>query len=113
MAKQIEDTAGGRGLDAAVSTVASWHQGLPVLTAGFDAFRAVIEATLYPHFLIAEALVPLVVRDGAYTTINGPAGFTTRVAAPIGPIAAATAAQNRPVQAIAGPGAQAFAFTFG
>ncbi|WP_112134289.1 SDR family oxidoreductase [Glycomyces dulcitolivorans] len=98
IAAQVRDAG---GLDAVVSTVTSWHQGPPVLAAGFDAFRSVIEAALYPHFTAAEALVPLLRPGGAYTTVNGPAGFVDQVGAQVGPIAAATAAQNRLVLAIA------------
>jgi hypothetical protein len=61
----------------------------------------VIEATLYPHFVIAEALVPALKPGGSYTTVNGPVGFTDGVHASTGPIAAATAAQNRLMLAIA------------
>lgn len=55
-----------------MSTVASRHQGPPVLSGGFDAFREVIESTVYPHFVIAEALVPVLKADGSFTTVNGP-----------------------------------------
>jgi NAD(P)-dependent dehydrogenase (short-subunit alcohol dehydrogenase family) len=89
------------GLDAVVSTVASWHQGPPVLSGGFEAFRNVIESTLYPHFVIAEALVPTLKAGGSYMTVNGPVGFTDGVHSSTGPIAAATAAQNRLLLAIA------------
>ncbi|MGW2052045.1 SDR family NAD(P)-dependent oxidoreductase [Streptomyces sp. NPDC001858] len=89
------------GLDAVVSTVASWHQGPPVLSGGFDAFREVIESTVYPHFVIAEALVPVLKPGGSFTTVNGPVGFTDGVHSSTGPIAAATAAQNRLVLAVA------------
>lgn len=95
-----EDQGPG-GLDAVVSTVASWHQGPPVLSGGHEAFRNVIESTLYPHFVIAEALVPALKAGGSYTTVNGPVGFTDSVHASTGPIAASTAAQNRLVLAIA------------
>ncbi|MER7180228.1 SDR family oxidoreductase [Streptomyces hyaluromycini] len=103
-AREIAERAETRtfgGLDAVVSTVASWHQGPPVLSGGYDAFREVIESTLYPHFVIAEALVPVLKSGGSYTTVNGPVGFTDSVHSSTGPIAAATAAQNRLVLAIA------------
>ncbi|MGW0710236.1 SDR family oxidoreductase [Streptomyces sp. NPDC002643] len=103
-AREIAEQARARtfgGLDAVVSTVASWHQGPPVLSGGFDAFREVIESTLYPHFVIAEALVPVLKSGGSFTTVNGPVGFTDGVHSSTGPIAAATAAQNRLVLAIA------------
>lgn len=100
--KVAQDARGVVGdLDAVVSTVASWHQGPPVLTAGFDAFRSVIEATLYPHVLLAEAFIPLLRPEGSYTTVNGPVGFVDQVSAQVGAIAAATAAQNRFVLAVA------------
>jgi NAD(P)-dependent dehydrogenase (short-subunit alcohol dehydrogenase family) len=103
-AKEIAEQAKERtfgGLDAVVSTVASWHQGPPVLSGGYDGFRDVIESTLYPHFVIAEALMPALKSGGSYTTVNGPVGFTDGVHSSTGPIAAATAAQNRLVLAIA------------
>ncbi|MFD3925734.1 SDR family oxidoreductase [Streptomyces sp. NPDC058614] len=103
-ARDIAEQAKARtfgGLDAVVSTVASWHQGPPVLAGGFDAFREVIESTVYPHFVIAEALVPALKSGGSYTTVNGPVGFVNGVHSSTGPIAAATAAQNRLVLAIA------------
>ena len=103
-AKEIAEQASARtfgGLDAVVSTVASWHQGPPVLAGGYDAFREVIESTVYPHFVIAEALVPVLKSGGSYTTVNGPVGFTEAVHSSTGPIAAATAAQNRLVLAMA------------
>ncbi|WP_435283503.1 SDR family oxidoreductase [Streptomyces koelreuteriae] len=89
------------GLDAVVSAVATWHQGPPVLAGGFDAFRDVIESRLYPHFVIAEAFVPLLKSGGSYTTINGPVAFAGGVHSSTGPIAAASAAQNRLMLAIA------------
>ncbi|MFI1705036.1 SDR family oxidoreductase [Streptomyces griseoruber] len=103
-AREIAEQARSKtfgGLDAVISTVATWRQGPPVLSAGLDAFRDVIEGALYPHFVIAEAFVPVLKAGGSFTTINGPVGFTTAVQSSTGPIAAATAAQNRLVLAVA------------
>ncbi|MEU9349128.1 SDR family oxidoreductase [Streptomyces sp. NPDC048278] len=89
------------GLDAVVSALATWHQGMPVLTGGFETFRSVVEATLYPHFLVAEFLVPSLKCGGSYTTISGSAGFANAVRARSGALAATTAARNRLTLAIA------------
>lgn len=89
------------GLFAVVAAPASWHQTESMLQAGFADFKNVIETRLYPHYLAAEALLPLIEAGGSYTTINGPAGFIGPPPRGIGAIAVAAAAQNKLVEAIA------------
>ncbi|WP_045746875.1 SDR family NAD(P)-dependent oxidoreductase [Actinoplanes rectilineatus] len=88
-------------LFAVASAPASWHQSHSMLHAGFAEFKNVIETRLYPHYLAAEALLPLIALGGSYTTINGPAGFINPPPPGIGAIAVAAAAQNKLIQAIA------------
>ncbi|MBB2943371.1 NAD(P)-dependent dehydrogenase (short-subunit alcohol dehydrogenase family) [Actinoplanes lutulentus] len=88
-------------LFAVASAPASWHQSHSMLQAGFAEFKHVIETRLYPHFLAAEALLPLIALGGSYTTINGPAGFISPPPPGIGAIAVAAAAQNKLIEAIA------------
>ncbi len=88
-------------LFAVVAAPASWHQTASMLQAGFADFKNVIETRLYPHYLAAEALLPLIVTGGSYTTINGPAGFLSPPPPGIGAIAVAAAAQNKLIEAFA------------
>lgn len=94
-------SSSGIALDAVVAAPASWHQTRSMLAAGFEDFKSVIETRLYPHFLAAEALLPLIEADGAYVTINGPAAFAGLPHPGTGSIAVAAMAQNKLVQAIA------------
>jgi NAD(P)-dependent dehydrogenase (short-subunit alcohol dehydrogenase family) len=88
-------------LRAVASAPASWHQNSSMLRAGFADFTHVIETRLYPHFLAAEAFLPLLTPDGAYTTINGPAGFSGPPQRGVGAISVAAAAQGKLIQAFA------------
>ncbi|GAA4736808.1 SDR family NAD(P)-dependent oxidoreductase [Phytohabitans rumicis] len=88
-------------LYAVAAAPASWHQTASMLQAGFADFKHVIETRLYPHYLAAEALLPLIATAGSYTTINGPAGFISPPPPGIGAIAVAAAAQNKLIEAIA------------
>jgi NAD(P)-dependent dehydrogenase (short-subunit alcohol dehydrogenase family) len=94
-------SSSGIALDAVVAAPASWHQTRSMLGAGFDDFKSVIETRLYPHFLAAETLLPLIRADGAYVTINGPAAFAGLPQPGTGSIAVAAMAQNKLVQALA------------
>lgn len=89
------------GLTAVAAAPASWHQTASMLRAGFSDFKNVIETRLYPHYLAAEALLPLLKGDGSYTTINGPAGFLGPPQPGVGSISVAAAAQNKLIQAFA------------
>ncbi|WP_158861713.1 SDR family oxidoreductase [Leifsonia sp. AG29] len=82
-------------LDAVTVAAASWHQTPSMLQAGFEDFKRVIETRLYPHYLAAEALLPLVDSAGSYTTINGPAGFMPSPRQGLGPISVVSAAQDK------------------
>lgn len=87
-------------LAAVAAAPASWHQNASMLRAGFDDFRSVIETRLFPHYLAAEALLPLLASDGAYTAINGPAGFIRPPQPGMGAIATVAAAQSKLIEAI-------------
>jgi NAD(P)-dependent dehydrogenase (short-subunit alcohol dehydrogenase family) len=91
----------GIALHAVLAAPASWHQTQSMLAAGFDDFKSVIETRLYPHFLAAETLLPLIEDDGAYVTINGPVAFAGLPQPGAGSIAVASVAQNKLVQALA------------
>jgi|GEM_PF-2847307 len=89
------------GLHAVAASPASWHQNSSMLAAGFADFRHVMETRLFPHFLAAEAFLPLLTAEGAYTTINGPAGFSGPPQRGVGAISVAASAQNKLMQAFA------------
>lgn len=95
---QIADITGR--LAATASAPASWHQTTSMLRAGFADFKQVIETRLYPHYLAAETFLPLLDRDGAYTTINGPAGRIQPPPPGLGAIATVAAAQAKLIEAI-------------
>lgn len=89
------------GLAAVAASPASWHQVPSMLRAGFNDFKHVIETRLYPHYLAAENLLPLLDPAGAYTTINGPAGYVRPPQPGMGAIATVAAAQAKLIEAIA------------
>lgn len=89
-------------LAAVAAAPASWHQTRSMYQAGFEDFKNVIETRLYPHYLAAEAFLPLLSPDGSYTTINGPAGFVDAPQPGVGSISVAAAAQNKLIRAFAG-----------
>lgn len=91
-----------RQLAAVAAAPATWHQVESMYQAGFADFRNVVETRLYPHFLAAETLLPLLGHGGAYVTINGPVGFTEEVSPGSGSIATACIAQNKMMMAFAG-----------
>lgn len=95
-------TARNEALAAVAAAPASWHQVQSMYQAGFADFRNVVESRLYPHFLTAEALLPLLRSDGAYVTINGPVGFTDAVPPGSGSIATVCVAQNKMILGFAG-----------
>ena len=97
---QSEIAARTSGLTAVASAPASWHQTASMLRAGFAEFAHVIETRLYPHYLAAEALLPLMNPEGAYTAINGPAGSVRPPQPGMGAIATVAAAQAKLIEAI-------------
>lgn len=88
------------GLAAVAASPASWHQTSSMLRAGFQDFKHVIETRLYPHYLAAEALLPLLDPDGAYTAINGPAGSLRPPQPGLGAISTVAVAQSKLLAAI-------------
>lgn len=84
---------------AAASAVTSWHQVPSMYQAGFADFKHVIETGLFAHYLAAQTLLPLLAEDGAYTTINGPAGFMGPPPPGGGAMAVTAAAQAKLMQA--------------
>ncbi|PUB27676.1 NAD(P)-dependent dehydrogenase (short-subunit alcohol dehydrogenase family) [Promicromonospora sp. AC04] len=88
-------------LYAAAAAPASWHQTSSMFRAGFADFQNVIETRLYPHYLAAEAVLPLLNQEGSYTTINGPAGFGRAPMPGTGSIAVVAAAQAKLIEAFA------------
>jgi len=99
LAKQVADLTDG--LTAVAAAPSSWHQNQSMIGAGFADFKHVIESSLYPHYLAAEAFLPHLEADGAYLTINGPAGFVHAPWPGTGSISVAAAAQGTLVQAFA------------
>ncbi|NTW39815.1 MAG: SDR family oxidoreductase [Cellulomonadaceae bacterium] len=97
---RVRDLTGD--LQAVAAAPASWHQTPSMYRAGFADFRHVIETRLYPHYLAAEAFLPLLNPGGSYTTINGPAGFIDRPQPGVGAISVAAAAQSKLIRAFAG-----------
>lgn len=88
-------------LAAVAASAASWHQTGSMLDAGFDDFRSTIETRLFPHYLAAEVLLPLVRAGGAYVFINGPVAFLESPPPGAGAITVAAIAQNGLMRAIA------------
>lgn len=100
IARQLREY--GASLDAVAASPATWHQNQSMFQAGFADFKNTIETRLYPHYLAAEALLPLLAPDGSYVTINGPAAFAAGPPHPgTGSIATASAAQNTMMRAFA------------
>ncbi|MCF6474743.1 SDR family oxidoreductase [Nonomuraea sp. MG754425] len=96
---QVQDEAGT--LRAVAAAPAGWHQTHSMLRAGFDDFKAVIENSLFPHYLAAQTFLPLLDSGGSYTSINGPVGFLGPPQPGIGPMAVVSIAQNKLTQAFA------------
>lgn len=88
-------------LFAVAAAPAGWHQTTSMLEAGFADFKAVIENSLYPHYLAAEAFLPLLTADGSYTAINGPVGFIGAPQPGMGPMAVVSVAQDKLIHALA------------
>ena len=89
------------GLHAVAAAPAGWHQTPSMLRAGFGDFKAVIEGSLYPHYLAAQTFLPLLEPGGSYTSINGPVGFMGPPRPGVGPMAVVSVAQNKLIQAFA------------
>ncbi|GAA0842524.1 hypothetical protein ACFQVD_09790 [Streptosporangium amethystogenes subsp. fukuiense] len=49
----------GSAAGAVAAAPAGWHQTPSMLQAGFDDFKAVIENSLFPHYLAAQTFLPL------------------------------------------------------
>lgn len=96
---QVRDHTGR--LHAVAAAPAGWHQTHSMLQAGFDDFKAVIENSLFPHYLAAQTFLPLLEPGGSYTSINGPVGFLGPPQPGIGPMAVVSIAQNKLMQAFA------------
>lgn len=99
MAQQVREHTSS--LAAVVASSASWHQTSSMLEAGFDDFRSTIETRLFPHYLAAETLLPLIQAGGSYTFINGPVAFLGPPPPGAGAIAVAATAQSGLMRAIA------------
>lgn len=100
VARRIQSMAGQ--IDAVVAAPSSWYQNSSMMEAGFGDFRRVMEGHLYPHFLSAEAFLPLLPEGAAYVAINGPAGFVEKPFPGTGSISTAAAAQSMMLRALAG-----------
>ncbi|GAB3259346.1 hypothetical protein GCM10027456_38760 [Kineosporia babensis] len=88
------------GLQAVAAAPAGWHQTPSMLQSGFGDFKAVMENSLYPHYLAAQTLLPMLSPDGSYTSINGPVGSMGAPGPGMGPMAVVSVAQNKLMQAI-------------
>lgn len=89
-------------LATVAASAASWHQTQSMLGASFDDFRSTIESRLFPHYLAAETLLPLLRAGGSYVFINGPVAFLGPPPPGTGAIAVAATAQSGLMRAVAG-----------